>query len=351
MTTYLEVRAWPSSLDAVQWSQLNEIAVALGDHVDLFIPKHSLKQDQAKARDKASQWQQLKIQTSIFTHVELPLIDSLPSSHFSLGEEQTYSDIASLAWSPPGISRHKRCALAILTSNHVLSLWSSRSNPAQPESWERVLIVNHAVVEPNSQDAFVHGEDSTGTDQDARLPWRIRSFAWGPVISSPHRFHTNDGRDIEIMVDRFFVAVTNDAGELVVLEIESPQQVLVDRARKWVSHVVFRVLISSQPHRNPKAGDINADIFRQGSFATDVAWRKWKSYPDADETIDASIFAYRIGKRVFVRSLLTMVGDSLSMMLAPSTVDVAGEHDGPLRLIAEVSLEGGTNRFKANANS
>ena len=60
----------------------------------------------------------------------------------SIGEEQSDSTVTAITWSPPGLSRHQRPALAVLTTNHLLSLWASASDIEDHSTWRRVLIFN-----------------------------------------------------------------------------------------------------------------------------------------------------------------------------------------------------------------
>ena len=60
----------------------------------------------------------------------------------SIGEEQSDSTVLAMAWSSPGMSRHQRPALAVLTTNHLLSLWASASDIEDHSSWKRVLVFN-----------------------------------------------------------------------------------------------------------------------------------------------------------------------------------------------------------------
>ena len=115
-----------------------------------------------------------------FTWVEWPEQELQSSETFSVGEEQSSSTVTWLAWSAPGLAKHKRSVLAILTSNHVLSLWASNSDMAVPESWERVYIVNYAVKNALREEKYKVGF-SNGSG--LRLG-RIRSAAWAPLLDS-----------------------------------------------------------------------------------------------------------------------------------------------------------------------
>ena len=339
MSAILDLNGWASCPDNVQWSELNEIAVALGDHVQLLLPKLSFKRKDSQGKYRPLEWQQIRIAASTFTTAELLLLDPLHLPYFSIGEEQSFSHVVSLAWSPIGLARHKRCSLAVLTSNHILSIWSPKSDHMNQHGWERALIVNHALVEEGSQVDFTYGTDNNGVDQTLRLPWRIRSFTWGPVFSCSQRLHTDDRGDIDMSIDCYFVAVTNDAGELVLLELRSPHQSVIDRNRRWSCHVVLRTIVSPRQHSLPKVSKITADVFRQGTFATDLAWCYWKSSPDAKQKTELTILAYRIGRQLYVRSLPIMISENgMSLAISPSTCTVSGEHEGPIKLITKVIL-------------
>lgn len=84
--------------------------------------------------------------------------------HLSLGEEQSDSIVISLAWSPPGLSLHRRSALAVLTSNLLLSIWETDGNSG---SWRRTTVINGHLTVPSDAD----------TDKNRRSK-RVRAFAW-----------------------------------------------------------------------------------------------------------------------------------------------------------------------------
>lgn len=331
MACLLQVHGWSTCLDNIQWSELNDIAIGLGSKVEILIPRLSFIHQKDEKQDKSEPWHQVTVQTSLFTEAEWSTKEPLPSYGFSIGEEQSYSHVAALSWSPAGLARHQRCALAVLTSNHVLSVWQSNSDPRDKKSWERVLIINHALVNPSKLDTT--GSD---VDLDARLAWRIRSFAWGPVVRCLEIIKTRSGCDTTLTVDRFLLSVTNDLGELVLLEVRSPHQASVEQGRQWTCHAVSRSTVSASKHAYHKVGNITGDIFRKGTFASNLAWCKWKSFPGAAEggTL-SSVLAYNIGRELYVRLVLMTSGVNLSIT-SPFTLRVSGEHEGPVKLIPDV---------------
>lgn len=87
----------------------------------------------------------MRFKANRFTPDEWPLQGPRPFQHVSIGEEQSESHVASIAWSPPGLALHKRSVLAVLTNNCVLSLWAAVSDPRESSSWKRIVVVNHSV--------------------------------------------------------------------------------------------------------------------------------------------------------------------------------------------------------------
>ena len=337
MSCTLQLSQWPASLDIIQWSELNDIAIGLKDSVEILTPRLSFTRSNDEKSRKVDPWHRVTLQVSLFTNDEWPQLKTLPTHHFSIGEEQSFNHVISLAWSPAGLAKNKRCALAVLTSSHVLSIWQSKSDPRQIQTWSRMLVVNHAFVDANE---FRQANATTGDSNDnnnSRLVWRIRSFTWGPIVRDVETFQTLDGREVTVMIDRFVLAVTNDLGELVILEIKSPHQVAVDCNRKWTCGVIFRCRISSSKHADHKVGNISSNIFRQGTFASDLVWRNWQGSTGTHKERASSILAYRLGYWIYYKSIVLSTVSRLACFEGLTQV-VPGEHDGPLKLIPNVSL-------------
>ena len=86
-----------------------------------------------------------------------------------LGEEQSITMVVACAWSPAGLGLHRRSVLAVLTTNHLLSLWQSNSDPQEPESWTRVLVINPTLI----------------ISEASHVPARILCMNWAPKMSAP----------------------------------------------------------------------------------------------------------------------------------------------------------------------
>jgi Transcription factor IIIC subunit delta N-term len=202
------LQGWPSCTDCLSWSSDGELAVATGEFVHILTPRHASKSG-TKPDLRAiglRQWHSARIRTNVFTQREWPEQYAAPSHIFSLGEEQSLSLIIGLAWSPPGIGSHRRSVLAVLTSNHVLSLWESNGTIGE---WTRVFVVNQSLG-----DHFGRADEAgKGVCRDKR---RIRKFAWSP----PYRlFQAGDGRIWTSKWGSFYLAVADDAEAVTILRI------------------------------------------------------------------------------------------------------------------------------------
>ena len=143
----------------------------------------------------ASKWIRTKFQaTDSYTENRFSL-EPLLTANKVLGEQEGGAWVSAIAWSSPGLARHSRPALAVLTSNHILCIWASSNNVEASNSWERVLMINEAA--------------STFS--------RVRSMEWAPtwprkVEDIWHQRRTN----IHIL------ALGLDDAKVAFLDIRSP---------------------------------------------------------------------------------------------------------------------------------
>lgn len=129
-----------------------------------------------------------------------------------------------LSWSPLGLAKHKRSALAVLTTNQVLSLWASNSDPKVASSWERVLIINKA-LEIFYQQVPSNSENGLPAPNILRPLCCVRSMSWAlPKVSDSSKVKKNhliiSPSESSALIQ--FLAVTNDADEVVILQVKSP---------------------------------------------------------------------------------------------------------------------------------
>lgn len=235
--TSVRIPAWPSCMNCVSWSTDSEIAVASGEHVEILIPKLSF--DLAKHNQgelESNKWDRLRLTINTFSEAELPYVDPRPFKIFSIGEEQSLSLVAALAWSPAGVARHSRCALAVLTTNHVLSIWAPDANPTNPRSWRRVLVLNKCLQDHFTRDS----SDVTATDSESNVVQRCRvyAFEWAPVAPLDLSEGVLSDEKLLCPANVCHLVLSNGSGELVAVEIQSRVAKIRPSELSWSAHVL-----------------------------------------------------------------------------------------------------------------
>ena len=151
----------------------------------------------------------MKLLINQFSTKEWPYLERASFPCFSIGEEQSDSHVIALAWSPPGLARNGRCALGILTSNLLFSIWDTEGDVSVAALWRRMLIVNHALeaycpaVKPNEANIGLR-----------RQRIRVCAAAWAPSLTWNGPFQE------EAEAQPFLLAILNDNFEIVLFEID-----------------------------------------------------------------------------------------------------------------------------------
>jgi Transcription factor IIIC subunit delta N-term len=207
------LRGWPSCTDCLSWSTDGELAVAAGEFVHILTPKNVSKSSFMPASGAVGlrQWHSARVRANVFMQREWPDQSLAPFHSFSVGEEQSLSHVVGLAWSPPGIGQHRRSVLAVLTSNHVLSIWESNGEIGQ---WSRVVVVNHSL-------GSYFGQIEEAHEDIRRNKRRIRAFTWSPPYRS---FEADSGRTFTSKWGALFLAVANDDETVIILRISKEKR-------------------------------------------------------------------------------------------------------------------------------
>ena len=246
--------------------------------------------------------------------------------HFSIGEELSLSTVTALSWSAPGLGTHRRSVLAVLTSNLVLSIWESKSDPREQESWERVLVINHSLRDYfSSHDGNINTSD--GRRCSLRQRTRIRAFVW----AEPLRWEGNHGHpSYQSKWGIFLLAVTNENGEIIILRIVSPYSMELGQSGEWVATVwwhskaVPTADAESQPARPVQPSLLNA-VMSGKQFIRDLAWGSWIN---GDDRI--AVLTYRWDTQIY--SL------KVSFFCRPPHITVAFDFEGDFTRIPSREL-------------
>ncbi|OKL62907.1 hypothetical protein UA08_01195 [Talaromyces atroroseus] len=174
----IELNLSPSCYNCLSWSSDGELAVAAGDSIHLQLPQWKPKYVHPLfEKEKSMPWTSAKVRANVFTNKEWKTEWPSDRDSFSIGAEQSLSTVAALAWSHQGLGLHRRCVLAVLTSNLVLSLYEA---DGQRRTWSRAAIVNKA-LEKYFRAKVERSRDSPG---EFLRKTRIRSFTWCPPLKN-----------------------------------------------------------------------------------------------------------------------------------------------------------------------
>lgn len=320
MTTIrVEVPFWPTSTDNLCWSADNLIAVGGGEWIAILVPRLNTKGPNSLL------WDSIAHRINLFTTTEIPFSEPLSSVNWSIGEELSLRHVLKLDWSPPGLARFNTCALAILHSNHVLVLWECTGQPHIRDKWKRSLIVNHAIQ-------AYYGTTITDDLERRQVRQRVRSFAWVPAV---HRKHKSIDRRLDSHVSQreHYLAVSTDAGDIFLLRVLSPHDVLNPENSQWKATVV-----SHQPLPPRLPATQNGAFHNRGSPTIGAAALAFSDWDDRD----CAKFAYIADARLYVcdaryepsaASGPRVVFEEAKEYTIPSGVDICG----PLRFVPKSS--------------
>ncbi|GAD92917.1 hypothetical protein ANI_1_474054 [Paecilomyces variotii No. 5] len=203
----IELQLFPSCHECLSWSQDGELAVAAGEYVHILLP--NTQRDRSGA-GITGPWEFTRLRANVFTNTEWPTTHPADRDSFSIGAEQSISTVAGIKWSHPGLEKHRRSILAVLTANLLLSFYDSGG---VRNKWSRVFIVNNALKTHFSL-----------TISDKRLIVRkskIRSFAWCPPLK-PQKQQQGLSAFLEPPASRWGVqilAMANDVNELIIARV------------------------------------------------------------------------------------------------------------------------------------
>ena len=266
------------------------------------------------------QWQHVPLQVPWFSNDELPLKDAAPLPNYSVGEEISPSVPISIAWSPPGLAKYRRCALAVLTSNLVLSIWSADGKLQEESSWNRRLLVNDALATYYSEDVAANASHITSNaEEQRRLRTRIRAFAWAPALPSP----TNT-MGTQTSYRQQYLTVANDDNQLVLLAVNSPTSTL-GSSRNWKVDVLTHVSLEPGEESNFTDPLFFDDLMQQQRFISHIAWSPWVLQGDCHQ----SIVVYGANEAVIAR-LITYRNDRITLGAEVVYQGFSVRHSGPM---------------------
>lgn len=207
-----------------------------------------------------------------FSNEELPVKEPAPLPNYSIGEEISASAPIAIAWSPPGLAKHRRCALGALTANLVLSIWSADGKPQEGSSWDRRLVVNNALAEYFKTNATDEpGYVASDPKERMRLKTRIRAFTWAPALPTSGSSCTLGTR---LSYGKHMVAVCNEDNQLAIAVIESPTSTL-GAEQAWNAEVLTHMSLTTVYESIFTEPLCFEDMMKQQRHISHVSWSPW----------------------------------------------------------------------------
>jgi hypothetical protein len=193
--------------------------------------------------------------------------------NFSIGEEMSESFVHALDWSPPGLGKHKRSVLAVLTSNHVLSIWECVGKPEIATDWVRACVINHA-LQAHYKEKDVQNPEESEHDHFERLraKQRIRAFAWSSALPDL----SLSGASGDCTTRHPYLAVSNDRGEVLIVKIQTPYDILEPDSESWSLSVAASFAVEVPDTKKSALSACMPVTYKWRSpFVDQLAWSPW----------------------------------------------------------------------------
>ncbi|KAE8868787.1 hypothetical protein PTNB73_03840 [Pyrenophora teres f. teres] len=317
------LRCWPACVDAIDWSPDGIIALASDERVELLFPNTvDFERNQV-----LPQWQHVPLKVPYFSTDELPLKEPAPARNYSVGEEISNSAPLNIAWSPPGLANHRRCALAALTTGLTLSIWSDEGKPQEESSWARRLIVNDALVQYFTEYDEEPSYLTVQPKEQLRLRSRIRAFAWAPALPCPEPAGVIGTR---LLYGQHLIALSNDDNQLVVVVVESPTSTL-GVEREWRAEVLTHDTLTPDSESIFSQPISFEDMMKQQRYISHIAWSPWIVRGDWYH----SVLVYATNEDVRAK-VITYTHDSVGLGNEVVYTGIEMRNDGPMKWFPKV---------------
>lgn len=266
------------------------------------------------------QWQHVPLQVPWFSTDELAVKDAAPLSNYSVGEEISPSVPIAIAWSSPGLAKYRRCALAVLTSNLILSIWSAEGKLQEETSWNRRLLINDSLIDHFTDSVATNTSHVTSNpEEQLRLRTRIRAFTWAPSL--PTILNT---MGTQTSYGQQYLALANDDNQLIFLGVDSPTSTL-GQSLDWKAKVLTHISLASEAESTFTDPLFFDDLMKQQRFISHVAWSPWTKRDGCYQ----SVVVYATNENVRGR-LVAHTNNRITLCAEVVYSDMNLRHNGPM---------------------
>lgn len=319
-TTRVELPFWPTCTDNLSWSADHLLAVAGGDNLAILVPRLSNK------GPNDLPWDSIIHRVNYFTADEAPINDPISFPNWSLGEELSLRHIIALDWSPPGLAAFGTCGLAVLHSNHVLTIWHCEGRPEKKDKWTRNLCLTNAIraFYDNSPVASDDDLSPRAKFEAKQTRYRIRAFAWLPPL---RKSYSSVLPGFDAFVDRGeqLIAVSTEAGDILIVNVKSPFGVLAPEISEWKASVIYRFHLPAEAassNGDRVASSMTSSAHSPRTFADRLTWSDW-------DTNNRSQLAYIARGRLYSATVSASYSPKQQLQLAFNSAGEVRVTDGP----------------------
>jgi hypothetical protein len=243
----------------------------------------------------------MKLRSNVFTSKEVPLSEPLSWDAFSTGEELSLRQVEAVEWSPPGLAKHRRCALAVLTANHILSIWECTGSVTDTSGWKRSVIVNHFLRNHFSQTA-VNGISQSASEvlESAQKAQRVTAFAWSSPLKSVSQ--SADGSGEHLTWGGHYLAVATGSSKFLILGVEKELRLHTPAEWKFTTETSFDLWQDAKDTMKeaPLLAAMPAHFKPRLPVVETVAWSSWKI---TDDGRYYSLLAFILSRKLYIRSI------------------------------------------------
>lgn len=237
-----------------------------------------------------SQWDVVRFRINAFTRQEYPLPRPPYSTLTSIGEEQSICHVTHISWSPTGLARYRRSVLAVLTSNHVLSIWEPTNNPRVETNWKRALVFE----QEHLRDLSNQNRPLQKEEQIRDCGSKCRAFAF----SHPCHVSPSDVWGTSLL------AISTDNDEVIIARLLSPYRHTLRRCNTWQLEILGRIRVD--PSSNDSLNHLStvktprATVDWKPKYATNLSWSPWTAIGVTRQT---SVLAYIASEKLWFHNI------------------------------------------------
>jgi hypothetical protein len=137
----------------------------------------------------------------------------------------------------------------------------------------RACVINHALqAHYKEKDVKSPGESEPDHFERLRAKQRIRAFAWSPAIPDT----SLSGASGDCTTRNPYLAVSNDRGEVLIIKIQAPHDILEPETAQWSLSVAASFAIEVPDTKKSALSACMPVTFKwRSSFADQLAWSPW----------------------------------------------------------------------------